>query len=104
MNESDIFRALADPTRRALLDRLCASECNATQLREGLSISQPAVSQHITVLRGAGLISETRDGKHVRYRINPDGLQPLVDWFARYHAFWPQRIGRLKTLLKEMDQ
>ena len=104
MNESDIFRALADPTRRAMLDRLTAGGRNATELRDGLGVSQPAVSQHIAVLRGAGLITEQRDGRHVRYSIEPDGMAPLFDWLARYRAFWPEKIERLKTLLKEMDQ
>jgi DNA-binding transcriptional ArsR family regulator len=104
MNESDVFRALADPTRRAMLDRLSAGERNATELRDGLGVSQPAVSQHIAVLRGAGLISEERTGRHVRYRIDPGGMAPLFDWLARYRAFWPERVERLKTLLREMDQ
>jgi DNA-binding transcriptional ArsR family regulator len=104
MNESDIFRALADPTRRAVFERLLAGERNATELREGLAISQPAVSQHIAVLRGAGLIRETRAGRHVNYSVAPEGLTPLFDWLARYRAFWPTRVERLKTLLKEMDQ
>ncbi len=104
MNESDIFRALADPTRRAMLDRLTTGDRNATELRDGLGVSQPAVSQHIAVLRSAGLVAEQRDGRHVRYRIDPDGMAPLFDWLARYRAFWPEKVGRLKTLLKEMDQ
>lgn len=104
MNESDVFRALSDPTRRAVFDRLLAGEKNATRLREGLEISQPAVSQHIAVLRSAGLINEERAGRHVNYSLNPDGLRPLFDWLTRYRAFWPDRVDRLKTLLKEMDQ
>lgn len=104
MNESDVFRALSDSTRRAMLDRLTAGDRNATELRDGLGVSQPAVSQHIAVLRGAGLIVEQREGRHVKYRIDPDGMTPLFDWLARYRAFWPDRVGRLKTLLKEMDQ
>lgn len=104
MSESDVFRALADPTRRAVFERLLAGEKNATELREGMDISQPAVSQHVAVLRGAGLISERRAGRQVRYSVNPDGLGPLIDWLARYRAFWPARVEKLKTLLKEMDQ
>ncbi|MBL8581499.1 MAG: winged helix-turn-helix transcriptional regulator [Rhizobiaceae bacterium] len=104
MDESEIFRALADPTRRAVLERLLTGERNATELREGMSVSQPAISQHIAVLRGAGLITEQRVGRHVRYAVNPEGLQPIVDWLTRYRAFWPARIERLKTHLKDMDQ
>lgn len=104
MNESEVFRALADPTRRAVLERLTDGEKNATELREGLRISQPAVSQHVAVLRGAGLIEETRRGRHVHYRLAPEGLAPVFDWLERYRAYWPARVERLKTLLKEMDR
>jgi len=104
MNESDVFRALADPTRRAVLERLLDGEKNATELREGLGISQPAVSQHVAVLRSAGLIAEKKNGRHVHYSLAPDGLAPVFDWLTRYRAFWPARVERLKTLLKEMDQ
>jgi len=104
MNESDIFRALADPTRRAVLERLLEGEKNATELREGLGISQPAVSQHVAVLRSAGLIAEKKNGRHVHYSLSPEGLAPVFDWLARYRAYWPSRVERLKTLLKEMDQ
>lgn len=104
MDESEIFRALADPTRRAVFERLLAGERNATELREGMTVSQPAISQHIAVLRGAGLISETRTGRNVRYAVNPEGLRPLIDWLTRYRAFWPERVERLKDLLKDMNQ
>lgn len=104
MSETDIFRALADPTRRAVLERLAGGELNATQIRDGLDMSQPAVSQHLAVLRQAGLISEERAGRNILYRLRADGLSPLHDWLSRHRAFWPQRIDRLKTLLKEMDQ
>ena len=104
MSEADIFKVLADPTRRAMLERLAGSEMTATELREGFAISQPAMSQHLAVLRGAGLISERRDGRYVNYRVEPQGMAPLHEWLARYRAFWPSRIDDLKDLLKEMDQ
>ena len=104
MDMTDIFRALADPTRRAVFERLAAGEMNATQLREGFSISQPAMSQHLAVLRQAGLVAEARAGRHVNYRVAAEGLAPLHDWLARYRAFWPARIDDLKSLLREMDQ
>jgi DNA-binding transcriptional ArsR family regulator len=104
MTHAEVFRALSDPTRRAVFERLSRGPLHATELREGLSISQPAVSQHIAVLRGAGLIEEQRAGRYVKYRVSPDGLSPLFDWLALYQDFWPRRIERLKVLLKEMDQ
>jgi DNA-binding transcriptional ArsR family regulator len=104
MDSTDIFRALADPTRRAVFESLAAGEKNATELRAGFDVSQPAISQHIAVLRGAGLIRERRAGRHINYSVDPDGLVPLLDWIARYRAFWPARVERLRQLLKEMDQ
>ena len=104
MSEADIFKVLADPTRRAVLERLAAAEMTATELREGFAISQPAMSQHLAVLRGAGLISERREGRYAHYRVDPEGFAPLHELLGRYRAFWPDRIDNLKDLLREMDQ
>lgn len=104
MSDVDIFKVLADPTRRAVLERLASAEMTGSELREGFAISQPAMSQHLAVLRAAGLISERRTGRYVNYRVEPEGMAPLHEWLARYRAFWPERIGALKDLLKEMDQ
>lgn len=104
MSDVDIFKVLADPTRRAMLERLATAEMTATELREGFAISQPAMSQHLAVLRGAGLVSERRAGRYAHYRVEPQGMAPLHDWLARHRAFWPGRIDNLKDLLKEMDQ
>lgn len=104
MNEAEIFKVLADPTRRSILERLSGAELTATDLREGFAISQPAMSQHIAVLKGAGLISERREGRFAHYRVDPEGFKPLHGWLERYRDFWPSRIDNLKDLLKEMDQ
>jgi DNA-binding transcriptional ArsR family regulator len=102
--EADIFRALADPTRRAVLERLAGREMTVTELRGGFSISQPAISQHLATLRRAGLVSERRHGRHAYYRAAPEGLAPLAGWLERYRAFWPARIDRLRDVLREMDR
>jgi DNA-binding transcriptional ArsR family regulator len=104
MSEAEIFKALADPTRRAVFERLADGEKNATELRDGFGISQPAMSQHLAVLRSAGLVAEQRSGRNVNYRVNPAGLAQMVRWLRRYEVFWPQRVEALKRLLKEMDQ
>ncbi|MBA1140454.1 ArsR/SmtB family transcription factor [Mesorhizobium neociceri] len=104
MIEAEIFRALADPTRRAVYERLAGGEMSVSELRTGMSVSQPAVSQHLAVLRGAGLVSERRAGRNAYYRADPQGLEPLLGWIERYRAFWPERIERLKVILKDMDQ
>ena len=99
MVETEIFKALADPTRRAVFEKLAGGGRNATELRAGLPISQPAMSQHLGVLREAGLIREARAGRTVTYTIDPKGLAPLQDWLLRYGAFWPgaRRIERTRA-------
>ncbi|MFC4237246.1 ArsR/SmtB family transcription factor [Thalassospira xianhensis] len=105
MMENDIFKALADPTRRTIFEKLASSQSmNASALRNGMSISQPAMSQHLAVLRQAKLVDEERQGRFVHYRVNPDGLALIVQWVARYSTFWPDRIDALRQTLKEMDQ
>ncbi|AZO12787.1 MULTISPECIES: metalloregulator ArsR/SmtB family transcription factor [unclassified Mesorhizobium] len=104
MIEAEIFRALADPTRRAVYERLAAGEMTVSELRAGMSVSQPAVSQHLAVLRSAGLVVERRAGRNAYYRADAQGLDPLIGWIERYRAFWPERIEKLKTVLKGMDQ
>ena len=97
MNENDIFKALADPTRRAIFDKLVAGSMNASALREGMPISQSAMSQHLAVLRNAHLIREQKQGRFVNYDVDPDGLALIAQWLAKYRAFWPERIDNLKT-------
>ena len=98
-----VFRALADPSRRAIFERLTRGEAAVKDLTPRFDISQPAVSQHLAALRSAGLVKERRDGRIVYYRVNPKGLRPLINWIAHYQVFWVERIERLKTLLEEME-
>jgi DNA-binding transcriptional ArsR family regulator len=102
--EAEIFRALADDTRRAIFERLTHGESAVKDLTARFSVSQPAVSQHLAALRRAGLVSERRAGRLAYYRVEPAGLRPLVNWIEHYQAFWLERLDRLKTLLKEMDE
>jgi DNA-binding transcriptional ArsR family regulator len=104
MVEDDIFRALADPTRRAIFEKLAGGSMNASALRHGMAISQPAMSQHLAVLRGAGLVREARQGRFVNYDVDPEGVALIAQWLAKYRAYWPARIDALKVVLKEMDQ
>ena len=101
----DLFRTLADPTRRAVFERLAGEgELSVGALVTGSGVSQPAVSQHLAVLRPAGLVTERREGRFVRYAAAPEGLKPLADWMAHYAVFWRERFDRLEDLLKRMDQ
>lgn len=97
-----VFRALADPTRRAVFEHLCAREMSVSELKNGFPISQPAISQHLAALKEAGLVRERRQGRFAFYRADPDGLSPLAEWVDRYRGFWPERIEQLKRLLKDM--
>ncbi len=102
--EDAVFRALADPSRRAIFERLTLGEAAVRDLTPRFDISQPAVSQHLAVLRAAGLVAERREGRLVYYRVEPRGLSPLVHWITHYQAFWVDRLDRLRTLLEEMDE
>ena len=104
MIEPDIFRALADPTRRAIFERLARREMSVSELKAGFDVSQPAISQHLAALRGAGLVADRREGRFTYYRVDPKGLAPLVNWIDCYRAFWPARIEKLKDVLKGMDR
>lgn len=102
--EDNVFRALADPSRRAIFESLTRGESAVKDLTARFEISQPAVSQHLANLRQAGLVLERRDGRLVYYRVDPKGLRPLVNWITHYQAFWLERLDRLKGLLTEMDE
>ncbi|MDA4844788.1 ArsR/SmtB family transcription factor [Hoeflea poritis] len=104
MIENDLFKALADPTRRTIFEKLAHGSMNASDLRQGMTISQPAMSQHLAVLRKARLVREERQGRFVNYQVDPEGLALIAGWLAKYRAYWPARIDALKDLLKDMDQ
>ena len=102
--ENRIFQALADPSRRAILESLTRGEAAVKELTARFAISQPAVSQHLAALREAGLVQGRREGRCVYYRVKPRGMKPLIDWIAHYRAFWTDHIDRLERLLETMDQ
>jgi DNA-binding transcriptional ArsR family regulator len=99
-----VLRTLADPTRRAVFERIVkADEITVVELTQGSGVTQGAVSQHLKSLKQAGLVADRPEGRHVYYRAQPQGLAPLVDWIALYGVFWRERFATLRTLLKEID-
>jgi DNA-binding transcriptional ArsR family regulator len=102
--EDRIFQALADPSRRAILESLMHREAAVKELTARFDISQPAVSQHLATLKEAGLVNARREGRCVYYRVQPRGMKPLIDWIAHYRAFWTQHVHRLEELLEKMDE
>lgn len=101
---SDVFHAIADDTRRALLDRLSRGEEAATALSEAFRMTQPAVSQHLKVLRHAGLVAERRVGRFRFYRLQPEPLREVADWVAHYEQFWRLKLAALGQLLTAVEQ
>jgi DNA-binding transcriptional ArsR family regulator len=102
--QNQVFHALGDPTRRAIFEALTRGELPVKELTTRFDVSQPAVSQHLAVLKEAGLVSARREGRSVYYRMEPRGLAPLIDWITHYRVFWPDRIGRLERLLETLDE
>lgn len=100
---TETFRALADPTRRAVFERLHGAELSVSALKAGFAVSQPAISQHLSALKAAGLVTERREGRFAYYRARPEGLESLKTWVDRYRAFWPERIEQLKDVLKDLQ-
>ena len=99
-----VMRALADPTRRAVFERVVQSdEITVAELTRGSGVTQGAISQHLKSLKQAGLVAERPEGRNVYYRAQPEGLAPLVDWMRHYGVFWRERFANLRTLLKEID-
>lgn len=101
---TQIMRALADPTRLAVYERLAQNqEISVAELTRGSGVTQGAVSQHLKSLKQAGLVAERAEGRNVYYRASPEGLAPLVDWMEHYGVFWRERFASLRTLLKDID-
>ncbi len=99
-----MFRALADPTRRAIFEELSRQgEQTVHALTRYAGVSQPAVSKHLTVLKRAKLVRHRRDGRETHYRAEPQALAPMVNWLGIYGAFWRERFDRLGALLERME-
>lgn len=100
-----IFRTLADPTRRAIFERLCLEgEQTVRALTDRAGVSQPAVSKHLGVLKQAGLVADRHQGRQTHYSARIEALAPLNDWTGRMAEFWERRLDGLEDLLKRMDQ
>lgn len=100
-----LFRTLADPTRRAIFERLCRDgEQTVGSLTVRAGVSQPAVSKHLAMLKQAGLVRDRHEGRQTHYSAQLGALAPLIDWTSRMTGFWEKRFDELEDLLKRMDQ
>jgi DNA-binding transcriptional ArsR family regulator len=98
------FSALADPTRRALLQRLTLGEASVKQLAEPFEMTQPAISKHLKVLEGAGLITRRQDAQRRLCRIEADRLQDATQWLLGYRDFWTGSFDALDAVLVDLQQ
>ncbi len=100
-----LFRTLADPTRRALFERLCREgEKTVGALTARAGVSQPVVSRHLGVLKRAGLVRGRHEGRQTHYSAQLRALAPLIDWTSKMAGFRESRFDDLENLLKTMDQ
>lgn len=100
----DVFAALADPTRRAIVARLAAGEATVNELAAPFPISMQAISKHLNVLERAGLIARTREAQWRRCRLEPGPLRDLAGWVTQYERLWQERYDTLDTYLTDLQK
>ncbi|MFY9791280.1 MAG: metalloregulator ArsR/SmtB family transcription factor [Candidatus Sulfotelmatobacter sp.] len=94
------FQALADPTRRAVLDLLRRGSQPAGEIAQAFPVSRPAISKHLRLLRRAHLVHEHREGRHRVYQLNPEPLRAVDSWIDQYRNFWKLNLTNLKTFVE----
>src|SRR5437899_677982 len=97
---SEAFSALADPTRRAVLDLLRAGTRPAGEIARAFPVSRPAISKHLRILRRAHLVEERREGRHRMYQLNPEPLKAVDSWIEQYRSFWSASLTNLKEFVE----
>ena len=100
----DTFAALADPTRRQIIESLAAGESSFGALADQFAMSRPAVSQHLKVLREAGIVTARADAQRRIYRLNDKSFDEVDAWLGKVREYWSQRLDRLEQLLGEHDE
>lgn len=102
--QRDVFQAIADPTRREIIDLLADQSLPVKEVASNFEMSRPAVSKHLKILDECGLVMIRKKGRKRLYRSDPRKLQEVVEWAARYRRFWSQKLDALEALLKEEDK
>ena len=104
-DQATVIKALADPTRRAIFEGLCRDgDQTVATLTARAGISQPGVSKHLAILKGAGLVSDRHEGRQTQYSAQLEALAPLTEWTDQMTGFWQGRFNKLEDLLNRMDQ
>jgi DNA-binding transcriptional ArsR family regulator len=99
---ADVFNAVAEPRRRAILDVLAGGERPVNDLVDRLGLAQPQVSKHLRVLREVGAVDVREDGRQRLYRLNGRALQPIHEWVKRYEQSWSERFEELDLVLDDL--
>ena len=99
-NPEHAFQALADPTRRAVLDLLRRGSQPAGQIASAFPVSRPAISKHLRLLRRAHLVREHREGRNRVYELNPEPLRAVDHWIEQYRIFWTNSLNNLKAYVE----
>jgi DNA-binding transcriptional ArsR family regulator len=94
------FQALADPTRRAVLDLLRRGSQPAGEIAGAFPVSRPAISKHLRLLRRAHLVHARREGRHRVYQLNPEPLRAVDSWLEQYRTFWTMNLNSLKAFVE----
>jgi DNA-binding transcriptional ArsR family regulator len=100
---TDVFNAIAEPQRRAVLDLLAQGERSVNEIAEALALRQPQVSKHLRVLKEVGLVSVRSEGQQHFYKIQADRLKPIHEWVKPFEQLWNERFDRLAEYLKELQ-
>lgn len=100
----DVYLAIADPTRRRLLDLLGAGERPVNALAAPFRMSRPAISQHLRILRRVGLVDMRKDGRERWYRVRGERLREVFDWVAHYEKFWSEKLAALGRYLDKKEE
>ena len=93
---SDVFNAVAEPQRRAILEFLAGDERSVNEIVDALEVAQPSISKHLRVLRDVGLVHARRDGRQMMYRTNASELKPLHEWAGTFERLWRNQLTQIK--------
>lgn len=101
----DVFSAIADPTRRQLLDLLAeVDELPLHEMTAKFQMGRTGVSKHLAILKEAGLVEDRQEGRETRYHLNAAPLRGIQEWVSFYEQFWTQQVNRLKSLVEEENE
>lgn len=100
----DVFQAIADPTRRALLSLLSEQELPVNMICSYFPMTRTAVSKHLKILEEAGLLRETKKGRETHYKLQAEGLKELKDWLSYYERFWDHKLFALKDFIENKNE